>query len=66
MTLAESVDKVSRDWDPYGYRDSECSVEYFQHLLDDSPEIIIEGLLDIIYDMAQIYNDVRLGGKDDV
>ena len=48
MTLAERINQAVRDYDPYGYRDSECSVEYFEDALKNSPETIIEGLLDQI------------------
>ena len=66
MTLAQRIDQTVKEWDPYGYRDSECSVEYFQHLLENSPEVIIEGLLDQIDDMYLNYDDISLGGKEDV
>ena len=66
MTLAERIDKTVKEWDPYGYRDSECSVEYFQNLLKNNPEVIIEGLLDQIDDMYLNYDDISLGGFDDV
>ena len=48
MTLAERIDQTVREYDPYGYRDSDLSVEYFEELLKSNPKIIIEGLLDQI------------------
>ena len=51
MTLAERINKTVEDWDPWGYRDSDCSLEYFEDLLKNSPETIINGLLDQIDDM---------------
>ena len=53
MTLAERIDKTVKEYDPYGYRDSECSVEYFEELLKNAPEVIIEGLLDQIDNMNE-------------
>ena len=53
MTLAERIDKACRDWDPYGYADSDCSVEYFEELLKEEPKIIICGLLDEIDDLME-------------
>ena len=48
MTLAERLDEFSKGWDIYEYRNSDCSVAYFEELLKNSPEVIIEQLLDII------------------
>lgn len=63
MTLAERIDRTVKDWDPYGYRDSECSVDYFEDLLKNSPEVIIEGLLDQIDDkdeeIAQLHKEAN-------
>lgn len=53
MTLAERIDKTVREYDPYGYADSECSVEYFEDCLKNCPEVIIGGLLDQIDDMNE-------------
>lgn len=53
MTLAERIDITVKDYDPYGYRDSECSVDYFKDLLEKAPQVIIEGLLDQIDSMNE-------------
>lgn len=53
MTLAERINQTVREYDPYGYRDSECSLEYFEELLKNNPEVIIEGLLDQIDSMQE-------------
>lgn len=54
MTLAERINKTVEEWDPYSYRDSECSVEYFEYCLKECPEVIIEGLLDQIDDIYEL------------
>ena len=54
MTLAERVDKAARNWDPWGYRDSECSVEYFEESIKKCPECVIDGLLEQIDCMQEI------------
>ena len=59
MTLAKRIDQTVKEWDPYGYRDSECSVEYFEDLLKNSPETIINGLLDQIDDMYESLQDME-------
>lgn len=63
MTLAERIDRTVKDWDPYGYRDSECSAEYFEDLLKNAPEVIIAGLLDQIDDkdeeIAQLHKEAN-------
>ena len=59
MTLAERIDQTVRTWDPYGYRDSECSLEYFKELLKNNPEVIIEGLLDQIDCMQEDIDDLE-------
>ena len=48
MTLAEKLNKVMFDYDPYGYRDSDLSLEFFEEALKSEPEMIIDGLLDTI------------------
>lgn len=48
MTLAEKLNKVIYDYDPYSYRDADLSVEFFEKSLAESPETIIDGLLDTI------------------
>jgi hypothetical protein len=48
MSLAERLDKIMFDYDPYSYRDSDLSVEFFEESLAKSPETIIDGLLDTI------------------
>lgn len=48
MNLAERLDKIMFNYDPYSYRDADLSVEYFEKSLAESPETIIDGLLDII------------------
>ena len=53
MTLAERIDKTVREYDPYGYADSDCSVEYFEDCLKNNPEVIIFGLLDQIDNMNE-------------
>lgn len=53
MTLAERVNKTVKEYDPYGYRDSECSLGYFEECLQKCPKVIIEGLLDQIDDMNE-------------
>ena len=65
MSLAERLDKIMFDYDPYSYRDSELSVEFFEKSLAESPEAIIDGLLDTIEclmeacdNYAQEFNEV--------
>ena len=53
MTLAERINITVENYDPYGYRDSECSVEYFEECLKKCPKVIIEGLLDQIDNMNE-------------
>ena len=53
MTLAERVNKTVKEYDPYGYRDSECSLGYFEECLQNCPKVIIEGLLDQIDNMNE-------------
>lgn len=48
MSLAERLDKIMFNYDPYSYRDADLSVEYFEKSLAESPETIIDGLLDTI------------------
>lgn len=54
MTLAERIDKIVETWDPFGYRNSECSVEYFDEALKKNPELVIEGLLEQIDCMQEV------------
>ena len=54
MTLAERIDRIVEAWDPFGYRDSECSVEYFDEALKKNPELVIEGLLEQIDCMQEV------------
>ena len=54
MTLAERINEVVKAWDPYGYRDSDCSVEYFEDALQNCPEVIIDGLLEQIDCMQEV------------
>ena len=61
MTLAKRIDKTMHDWDPYGYRDSECSVEFFENLLRRHPEVIIAGLLDMIDELLEEIEDYKKG-----
>ena len=60
MTLAERIDNVVKDFDPWGYRDSECSLEYFEELLKKNPEVIIEGLLEQISLMQENIDDLEI------
>ena len=53
MTLAERINQTVENCDPYGYRDSGCSLEYFEELLKNNPEVIIEGLLDQIDELNE-------------
>lgn len=47
-TLAERLDKVMQDADPYGYRDSEMSVEEAERCIEQDPESVIEDLVSIL------------------
>ena len=51
MTLAGRLDEFSKSWDIYDYRNSDCSVAYFEELLKSNPNVIIEELLNIIEEM---------------
>ena len=48
MSLAERLDKIMFNYDSYSYRDADLSVEFFEKSLAESPETIIDGLLDMI------------------
>lgn len=48
MTLAEKLDKVMLNEDPWGYRDAEFSVEQADYNIKNMPEVVIEWLLDVI------------------
>lgn len=63
MTLAERINQVVEEWDPWGYRDSECSVGYFEDMLKNSPESIIEGLLEQIDCMQELINKLMKGAQ---
>ena len=64
MTLAERINKTVYNWDPHCYRDSDCSIEYFEDLLKHSPETIINGLLDQIDQMQEQIEDLELEVDD--
>ena len=48
MSLAEKLDKIMYEYDPFSYRDSELSLEYFEKSIKETPEMVIDGLLDIM------------------
>ena len=64
MTLAERIDKTVKDYDPYGYADSECSVEYFEECLKKCPEAIIAGLLDHIDTMYEEIEELHKEARE--
>jgi len=63
MTLAERINKTVEEFDPWGYRYSDCSVPYFEELLEKNPVVIINGLLDQIdslnEELEEVYRDRR-------
>ena len=62
MTTAERLDKFTEYWDPYGYRDSDMSLETAQYNLTNCPEVIVDYLLDIIEELEEAIT----GGKENV
>ena len=57
--LAKTLDNFVQEYDPWGYRDSECSVEYFEDLIDKNPKLVIAELLIIAEDMKDIIKEVQ-------
>lgn len=53
-TLAERLDTVIHDFDPYGYADMEGSVEQAEYCIKNQPEAVIEELLGIIESMYSL------------
>ena len=47
-SLAQKLDRVMFQYDPYCYRESELSEEFFEYALQKEPEKIIDSLLDTI------------------
>lgn len=47
-TLAERLDKVMYQFDPYSYDSEECSVEEAERAIKENPESVIEELLDML------------------
>ena len=64
MTLAERINKTVKEYDPYGYRDSECSLGYFEECLQKCPKVIIEGLLDQIDNMNEEIDELQRENND--
>ena len=54
MSLAERINEVVFNYDPYSYRDADLSVEFFEKSLAESPEAIIDGLLDTIECLMEV------------
>lgn len=54
--LAKKLDKVSRDLDPYGYDDTDYSLECAKSDLSDRPYSVIDSLLDYISDLLDRTN----------
>ena len=48
MTLAERLDKFMKDHDPYEYDHNDWSLEETEKVLKESPENVINELLDIL------------------
>ena len=47
-SLAERLDKVMYQFDPYSYDSEECSVEEAERAIKENPESVIEELLDML------------------
>ena len=48
MTLAERVNDLVFDYDPWGYVDSDCSPQYFEDLIENNPKAVIEELVNML------------------
>ena len=46
--LAEKLNTIMKEYDPWGYRDAEYSVEQALYDIENSPEKVIDGLLDML------------------
>lgn len=57
MSLAEKLDKVMFEYDTFGYRDSEFSPDYFEMMIKEAPDQIIDGLLEIIGELMESCNN---------
>lgn len=53
MTLAERLDKVIQNFDPYGYADMEGSVEQAEYCIKNQPEAVIEELVGMLEELMQ-------------
>lgn len=51
--LAERLDQVLHDFDPYEYADTDGSVEKAKEILETSPLTVIENLLDMIEEQEE-------------
>lgn len=51
--VVERLDQFLRDWDIYGYRDSDMSIEVSMNNIEHCPEVIIDYLLDIIDELQE-------------
>lgn len=52
MTLAERLDRFMRDFDPYEYADCDGSLEATENFLRESPEQVVDMLLNILEEMC--------------
>ena len=52
-TLAERVDKVMHDYDPYGYSNMDGSVEAAERAIKENPESVIEELVKMLENIME-------------
>ena len=64
MSLVERINSTVESYDPWGYRDSDCSLEHFEELLRDEPAVIIEGLLDMIDELRDCWTNAEARVQD--
>ena len=53
MTLAERLDKIMHDFDPYSYADMEGSVEQAEYCIENKPLEVIEELVGMIEELME-------------
>lgn len=51
--LAPRLDRITEAFDPYGYRDSDCSVESAAYAIRHKPIDVIEWLMDMIEEYTE-------------
>lgn len=52
MKLAERLDNFYQNFDPYEYADNDGSVDEAERILRESPETVIENLLEILENLT--------------